>query len=225
MGTLAHQLKTYTFDFRFEILAVILTWILFGGTFISNTVFNNVIFPLSALVLIGVSIAVLKNQRRFIRYVFSTFAILLLLITLYNFINGNREVQLASLVVILIFFSLLSYEVFYQMLLEKQVNRSIIIAAFDCYLLLGIIGAGLFTLLLYFDHDAFGNIDYSRNAFDRMVYFSFVTLTSVGYGDITPATPFAEKLTAFFGLIGHFYSVVVVGIIVGKYTSESSTMT
>jgi len=118
------------------------------------------------------------------------------------------------------FFALLSFEVFQQMLQEKAVTHNIIIAAFDCYLLLGIMGATLFTILLYFNPNAYSNIETSTHIFDKMLYFSFITLTSIGYGDISPLTPLAEKLTAFFGLIGHFYSVVVVGIIVGKYVSK-----
>lgn len=65
-------------------------------------------------------------------------------------------------------------------------------------------------------------MDLDENLFNKMIYFSFITLTSIGYGDITPSSIMAEKVVAFYGLIGHFYSVVIVGIIVGKYVAVRS---
>jgi len=46
-------------------------------------------------------------------------------------------------------------------------------------------------------------------------------LSVVVYGEITPYTSLAKNAAVFFGLIGHFYSVVVIGVIIGKYLSKS----
>ena len=220
MGVIKRWLS-YLFDFRFEVLAIILTWILFGGNLISGTFFHDILFPVSVLILIGVSIVMVKNKRKRVRYVFITLAILMFFNVLgANLTEWRSSMKMIALIIPLVFFVLLSIEVFRQMVREKAVTRSIIIAAFDCYLLLGILGATLFTILLHFNPDAYSNVDDTIRMFDKMLYFSFVTLTSIGYGDITPVTPLAEKVTAFFGLIGHFYSVVVVGVIVGKYVAK-----
>lgn len=200
------------FDFRFEILALILVWIVFGGNLFSGTIFHDILFPISVFILIGASITMVKNERKGILFLFLTFAILMFFIALgVNFTQWRSNLKMIALIIPFVFFVLLSIEVFRQMLLEKNVTHSIIIAAFDCYLLLGILGATLFTIIIHFNPNAYSNIDGSINVFDKMLYFSFITLTSIGYGDITPVTPLAEKITAFFGLIGHFYSVVVVG--------------
>ena len=204
--------SSYFFNFRFEVLAFILIWILFGGNFISDTFFHELLFPISVLMLIGVSIIMVKNKRKWVRFVYITFAILMFINTIgVNLTEWRSSLKTTALIIPLVFFVLLSIEVFRQMLQEKNVTHSIIVAAFDCYLLLGILGATLFTILLHFNPNAYSNIDDTIRVFDKMLYFSFITLTSIGYGDITPVTPLAEKITAFFGLIGHFYSVVVVG--------------
>jgi len=57
----------------------------------------------------------------------------------------------------------------------------------------------------------------------RRPYYSFITILTIGYGDITPATNIAQKMSMFFGLIGYFYGVVVIGIIMGKYLSKDSS--
>lgn len=57
------------------------------------------------------------------------------------------------------------------------------------------------------------------DAYNQISYFSLITLTTIGYGDITPANDSARLLAAFWGLIGQFYMVAVVGIIISRYTA------
>lgn len=54
-----------------------------------------------------------------------------------------------------------------------------------------------------------------------LVYFSSITLTSIGFGDITPSSYHTKLITAFFGIAGQFYVVVLVGILISKFSSKS----
>ena len=54
-----------------------------------------------------------------------------------------------------------------------------------------------------------------------MTCFSLVTLATVGYGDILPATPTARMLAMFEAVVGQFYVAVVVALFVGMYSSQS----
>ena len=54
------------------------------------------------------------------------------------------------------------------------------------------------------------------------MYYSYITLMTIGYGDILPITPIAQKAAIFIGLIGQFYLVVLTAIVVGKYINQSS---
>jgi hypothetical protein len=56
--------------------------------------------------------------------------------------------------------------------------------------------------------------DYADN-FSVAVYFSFVTMTSLGYGDISPAAPIAQVATILAAISGAFYMAVVVATLVG----------
>jgi hypothetical protein len=53
-----------------------------------------------------------------------------------------------------------------------------------------------------------------------MTYFSLVTLATVGYGDVLPATHTARMLAMFQAVIGVFYLAVVVAMFVGTYASQ-----
>jgi hypothetical protein len=62
-----------------------------------------------------------------------------------------------------------------------------------------------------------GRIDLNYN---ELSYFSFITLTSIGFGDIYPITDMSRLVVAFFGMAGQFYMVAVVGIIIAKFTTK-----
>ncbi|HSM23013.1 MAG TPA: potassium channel family protein [Rubrivivax sp.] len=53
-----------------------------------------------------------------------------------------------------------------------------------------------------------------------MTYFSLVTLATVGYGDVLPATHTARMLAMFEAVVGQFYFAVVVALFVGMYSSQ-----
>jgi hypothetical protein len=65
----------------------------------------------------------------------------------------------------------------------------------------------------------------TAHEFEKFIYYSFVTLTTVGYGDITPNTSAAKVLTIFLCTAGQLYLTVLVGLIVGKYISKLSLET
>jgi uncharacterized membrane protein len=56
-----------------------------------------------------------------------------------------------------------------------------------------------------------------------MTYFSLVTLATVGYGDILPATHTARMVAMFQAVVGQFYLAVVVALFVGTYAAQRRT--
>ena len=57
---------------------------------------------------------------------------------------------------------------------------------------------------------------------DTLLYYSYITLLTIGYGEITPITSVAKKAAVLAGLAGQFYIVIITAIIVGKFISQSS---
>jgi hypothetical protein len=53
-----------------------------------------------------------------------------------------------------------------------------------------------------------------------LVYFCSITMTSIGFGDILPNNHVTKLITSLFGIIGQFYSVVLVGILISKFTAS-----
>ena len=107
--------------------------------------------------------------------------------------------------------------------------RERIEAALATYLLLGFLWAGAYSVLFLLQAgsfrlpaDAFPSDPSSlRRASDYgFLYFSFVTLTTLGYGDITPAAPLARALAALEAVVGQLFLAVTIARLVGMRVSE-----
>ncbi|MEL6305964.1 MAG: potassium channel family protein, partial [Bacteroidota bacterium] len=55
---------------------------------------------------------------------------------------------------------------------------------------------------------------------EQMLYYSFITLMTIGYGDILPATDLSQKAAILIGLMGQFYLVIFTAVIVGKFIQQ-----
>ena len=105
-----------------------------------------------------------------------------------------------------------------QLLRIKKVNLQFILGPLLGFLYLGIIGGILFEAIYLLDNSSFQlTNEFSGYSF---YYFSFISITTVGYGDITPITSAAQSLTLVMNVIGQFYLAIVIGVFVGKYINS-----
>jgi hypothetical protein len=102
---------------------------------------------------------------------------------------------------------------------DNEVTLGTLQAVLAIYLLLGMFFSFLYGVLGAIDaHKLFTEVaDPSR---EDELYFSFVTLCTVGYGDLTPAGNLARSFSVAEMLFGQIYLVTVVSLIVGNLTSR-----
>ncbi len=110
---------------------------------------------------------------------------------------------------------------------SKQVTGTIIINSINGYLLIGILGAVLLAMteivekfFLHLDTETISFAGSGAARFHDYLYFSFVTLTTLGYGDITPVSSFAKSLTIIIAIAGQLYLTILVAMLVGKFLSR-----
>ena len=99
---------------------------------------------------------------------------------------------------------------------QDEINREVIFGALVVYLLMGLMWGYGYTLLEHllpgsFTHPA-SLSELGVTAFD---YFSFVTMTTLGYGDITPASEPAKAMVMTQAITGQIYLAVLVARLVG----------
>jgi hypothetical protein len=100
------------------------------------------------------------------------------------------------------------------------VDRERLLAALDAYLLAGLLFAVGYALLDRVWPGSFGAA--SPLGVGRAIYFSFVTLATLGYGDIVPASEPARGLALLEGISGNLYLTVLVARLVGLYTRQTA---
>ncbi|MCD6429718.1 MAG: two pore domain potassium channel family protein [Deltaproteobacteria bacterium] len=108
----------------------------------------------------------------------------------------------------------------------KEVDIELISAALCLYLLLAMLWAALFMLLEEYIPGSFSGSELPqghtfRQEFQYFNYLSFITITTLGYGDITPQTPTAMALCQVEAILGHFFTAVLVARLVGIQVAQS----
>ena len=88
------------------------------------------------------------------------------------------------------------------------------------YLLIGFIWSLLYGITASLDINAFSQPIIEAESYGRAVYFSFTTLTTLGYGDIIPVSPLAKMLTNLEAIIGQLYPSILMAILISDYLSQ-----
>jgi hypothetical protein len=123
----------------------------------------------------------------------------------------------AKMLSALLALSLFASAVLYQTLREGRITMQRVYGAIAAYLLLGLIWGFAYELVQLHSPGAFQETTVSDQPgllTSKLVYFSFVTLTTVGYGDITPVNPIARSLANLESLIGQLYPAILIARLV-----------
>jgi hypothetical protein len=106
---------------------------------------------------------------------------------------------------------------------EQEVTKDTIAGAAAVYMLFGLMWSFLYAMLDHLEPGSFA-ISEAQTMGERHIflYYSLVTLTTLGYGDITPITYIAGSLAVLEAIFGQLYLVVLVAWLVGMYVSKKS---
>ncbi|MEJ2231713.1 MAG: potassium channel family protein [Nitrospirales bacterium] len=110
------------------------------------------------------------------------------------------------------------------LLLSGAIDLNKIIGAICTYLLLGLNWALSYLFINFAIPESFHGLTSTdlRTQFAELLYYSFVTITTLGYGDLTPVRPLARTLAYLEAIVGQFYVAVLVAWLVGMYLSEKN---
>ena len=100
---------------------------------------------------------------------------------------------------------------------SADVNMNVILVAINIYLLMGIISGSLAFNLYIFLPEAY-NLPANIGTPDlsSFLYFSFVTMSTLGYGDFTPTCPQTQTLSYLTAITGQLYVAIIIAFLVGK---------
>jgi len=150
-------------------------------------------------------------------------AIVMLASLWLQYFYPNKGILAIGMIAGVIFIAVVIANILRFIFKSEEINREIIHAAILLYLLAALLWAFVYTFLELVDPASF-NIDLSQPQGYLLVfqYFSFVTITTLGYGDITPVTEVAKAITVLEAVVGQLYLVVAVAWLVGMHVSSKS---
>jgi hypothetical protein len=124
----------------------------------------------------------------------------------------------------LVFLLVCTSSILYLVIVRARVTIETLRGAICVYFMVGYIFTLVYVLLELLYPGSFQIAHLHSSAFLHsayladMVYFSFITLLAIGYGDITPLTPLGQNFVILEGIIGQFYLAILVARLVAVYS-------
>jgi len=151
-------------------------------------------------------------------------ALILLWLRTFNIISGNGDIASVAIGGFLV---MIIYSFGHRLFKVRKVTGNVICSALCLYLLIGLLWGSLYAVVDSLMPGSFaGDLIKDTNTYHQDIryfqYFSFMTLSTVGYGDITPQTMGATVLCQTEAILGQFFIVVLVARLVGIQVSQES---
>ena len=205
------------------LLALLVIYIFFVYPLLGGDAFTGgaVSISFSLILIAGIVATTHHNAVRLGMFILA--AIAFLTHWFHVFIGGDLA-HMISAAAAMLFFGMQIWFLSVRVYSAGKVTIYRIYGAIALFLLIGILWANAYVLIYLVNPAAFAFAP-GTQAFEppisEMVYFSFVTLTTIGYGDITPVHPLARSLAIQEGLIGQLYPAILIARLVTQYQSHS----
>ena len=208
---------------NFAYLLVALALFLVGEPILSyaEIIPNNLETPILFIALLAIGVWSLTNSKKTLRtgLAIATVGIVMNILALYF---DALPFKALSLLTLFVFLALAVQQAFMQVAFTNKLDVNRIYGAICIYLLLGVLWSVAYFAMHLLNPDSFAGAaspDEATGA-GQWVYYSFVTLTTLGYGDILPVSPAARALAYAEAIFGVFYMAIVVAMVVSAYTAE-----
>ena len=109
-----------------------------------------------------------------------------------------------------------------QIAIDHEISANRVVGAISLYLLLGLLWAVTYAIVEMLSPGSFAGFSepLSQGWSSEWLYFSFVTMTTLGYGDLTPVSASARTLAYMQAVFGQFYIAILVAGLVAAYISD-----
>jgi Ion channel len=157
------------------------------------------------------------SNRRMLAFATLSFAVVTLIVRWAGYLLPGTAIGIWDDVLSILALSILAGLVLILVFREGPITSHRIQGAIAVYLLMGLIWMSAYMLVYQtipgafrFPEDGLSGLRFKHN----LAYFSFVTLTTVGYGDITPVHPLARSLAMAEALVGQLYPAILIARLV-----------
>ena len=222
MSSLNSKLEWH-FEDRYYYLFISLALLLLLPPFlITFKYLSYTIYLLLTVVVVNCSLILFDKSRK------SGYGIIALILTVgflwLSIANDwqNPVLQVIRMVIMVLFFGFTFAKMVGEIFKLERVTGRVVIGAIGAYLLLGFIGSFLFQIIQLIYPNSFTNMDVFAGGFYGDIYFSFVTISTLGYGDISPLTAQGQAVAIFVAISGQLYLAILMAMLVGKFLASKN---
>lgn len=208
-------------NFRYLLIALLIFLLAVPFAFDLQLFARGVIRAAGFSVLLAIGILSLRNSGRIFRTAIA-FVVLGIALNVLDAVLGGSVFFLGSLLLLLAFLILATFASMKQIAMDNVMSANRITGAICVYLLLGVIWSVFYALLEFALPGSFAGIAEQGGSSwsPDWIYYSFVTLTTLGYGDMLPLTFSARALSYIETIFGQFYLAILVAGLVSAYLSS-----
>ena len=212
-------------EYRFGVLFATLMVLLFSATIALQNRFEEEIFMgVFSLVLIASVNALYR--KTFYLTIFLGIGALSFFMNIVTYFSSSMDIEIEALAVNLIFLLCAIAIMFNHIFNGSKVDANLLLGAASLYLLMGVCFAYMYTIVDYFFPASFSGALTSGThgihaLFAQFFYYSFVTLATVGYGDIMPVSQEARFLSLIEAILSQLYMTILIARLVGMHLHHS----
>ncbi len=209
-------------------LALLLAMIAFFTIYpvVENTVIARLLLNLFFMVSVLSGIFAIATTRRPL-LISSTLALLAIIFRWIHYFYSYEAAAILEHVANILFWIYIAFYILKFILHQQIVTSELIYAAAAVYFIFGLAWASIYQLLEFSHSGSFSLPDStaSRQSFIfQMWYFSMVTLTTLGYGDIAPVTMSARVFVVLEAILGQLYLAILISGLIGKRIAQDKPL-
>ena len=204
-----------------QLLTTLVTLFFLGPVFEGTT--GKILF---SAIFLGTVIAIIRtfNLKKRFYYSLLTLAGISFGLDIYSSISSalseNKLFILTSSVISALFISAALVTINRRIFREKKVDSDTIEGGIAVFFMIGTLWALIYRIVAVLDPNAFSELGNTSSLFSSLFYFSFTTLTTLGYGDVTPISDLARTLSNLEAIVGVLYPNIYIARVVGIYTAQ-----
>lgn len=214
--------KLYAHRYRYLLLSQFLFVVLYS--LFEGRSGALVLLEVTLLITLLISAFIAVAQRKHFLFV-CVLAFMMLLLRWIAVVVDSQSLAIVSAALAVLFFVyivvIISTDIFVR---AEKVSADLIYGAVSVYWMIGMAFAFIYVLLEFASPGSFSNIALSVDAeqptLSSYVYFSFVTLSTLGYGDMTPLTRHAGVTAYMEAILGQLYLAILMARLVGMYLAD-----
>lgn len=214
------------YPYRFQLFFFSLLIVLFGSLLMPRDLFEDYFLSLFLVVNLLAGTTLFAYARKFIL----NLTFVLVFVVMLSLLNNISEVTDPERLhyrffLYAFYYAFVAFELVKQVWRAKTVSSDVIMGMMSGYISLGLVAYFAFVGIELLSPGSYNGIPEDMLMVEKsrqLMNFSYITLLTVGYGDISPASFAAQKLAVLTAMMGQFYLVIITAVVIGKFLQNDN---